>query len=123
VQGVDSFLCGCGDGVEVPGAPCLSNVAADFCGAVPFTGSAVPSVPDVICGCDTNPSDSIVVKYMPGSAQPCLSTLANTVCGSKVVCTAETFNTTQGDCPDGQLCVNYNPGVTPARGDACVTPQ
>jgi hypothetical protein len=115
VAGQPSFVCGCGENVPVPNAPCLSNVSSAYCGTTAFAGAAVPGLPNSICGCDPDTSDGTVVKWNPLTGPACFSTLANTVCGTSAVCGPVGGVGGAGGCPTG-TCTDSNSDTI---GDSC----
>jgi hypothetical protein len=122
LDGVLSYLRGCGDGVATGAAGCLPN-AHTFWGCDQVTTS-VPQVREHICGC----GEGVLQPAAP--AYPCMSNVALTVCGAVPVTRSQEVdgvpNTVCG-CGDGVVtganCVrNVPPGVcgaTPTCNNTC----
>lgn len=82
VPGVPSFICGCGETADSPGAdglPCLNKTGASVCGAdgagTPSFDEALAQIPEFVCGA-TGSTSGLPVK---------LKGLASTVCGKAEV--------------------------------------
>lgn len=118
LAGFQPYVCGCGAGVYRAGVPCLSNVARTTCGTQTLNSAAITATfSDAVCGCDADTSDSTVVTWDPvASPLPCLSTLATTVCGNRVVCQDAGACSGATCCATGQTCIDANGS---GDGDFC----
>ena len=102
------YLCGCGEEATYGGTglPCLSFVATTICGAIPFTGSKVPNLPNIACGC----GEAIM-------GNNCIDNVPTNVCGANKACDTVGGVGAEAGCGAGLTCADTNEDTI---GDLCV---